>query len=605
MTGLGRFAAILSCFVWVVGIAGLHGCGPVDSESLTESGPTASVIATEEGEACWFGPSSLVCPPQGRGLSADDCVSARLMSDAYFRPDTGLCLPSMHDLDAVFPAQECAPGWLALPGRKECVRMGAACPPAAERFPTEDHLDRLIREPRAPVLYIDPDAAEAGDGSRAQPFRFASEALEHEEGSLVLVLSRGMHPVRSRIDRDIRIIGTCTEETVLRGQGVDPSNAAVHIVGDVRVRLEGLTVTGAAMGIEVVAGASAMVELEAVHIHRTVRAGIALRGLSDLHAHLVRIDETRPLPTGGSGRGLQLNGGAYASISASSISRNRDVAVGANDPGTMLVLHDVLIHDNDARGIQVENRAFVEVGSTVLARNADTGIGVSNLSRLAARDLWVADTAPLSRVGLTGFGVAVYGGSTFEADRLVVRGNHAAGVAVEGATLRAWDVLIEDTGAALDDRGGFGLLVQTGGSASVRRAIIRHSHDFGVLVLERGSELEMSHTVVSRTQPRRSAQAVRGETNTGSAIGVFEGAAILSRVHARESALAGLAVGQRATTTVSSGLISHNLVGVIAQSDVFEVHEDLRGTLLVENATPTALRDLPMPEPLDLLAGLR
>jgi len=187
--------------------------------------------------------------------------------------------------------------------------------------------------------------------------------------------------------------------------------------------------------------------------------------------------------------------------------------VGTTSPA--LVIH--------GKGVQVElvGVRFVGTGAGVRV----SGGAVASLSRLAMgnlvgygvyalgagttvrmRDCTVRHVS--SSGSATGFGIGVAHGARLELDDVDLYNNRALGVVVEkaGSSLVARGLRIGNTGPTAIGELGIGLLVRGGASATVQSAFLRSNRAAGVLVMEKGSSLDMSASMVSFTLPETKGQ---------------------------------------------------------------------------------------------------
>ncbi|HLL53955.1 MAG TPA: hypothetical protein VK447_10435, partial [Myxococcaceae bacterium] len=119
-----------------------------------------------------------------------------------------------------------------------CATVSPEAPPAAATAPAATVV------PRDRELWVDASVPEAGDGSRAKPFKTLAQALQATSGTGRIHLRSGLYPGPF----------TLADGAVLEGQGevvlyLEGTGTVVTTSGE--VRLSGLTVQGGGHGIEV------------------------------------------------------------------------------------------------------------------------------------------------------------------------------------------------------------------------------------------------------------------------------------------------------------------------------------------------------------------
>jgi len=92
------------------------------------------------------------------------------------------------------------------------------------------------------VLWVDDDAAEGGDGSRARPLRDLSEALRRAPDQSAILLAAGRYPVFAEPRRVITVRGVCASRVTLVPLAVPPAPSLLHARDvDAAVTLEDLS----------------------------------------------------------------------------------------------------------------------------------------------------------------------------------------------------------------------------------------------------------------------------------------------------------------------------------------------------------------------------
>ena len=178
---------------------------------------------------------------------------------------------------------------------------------------------------------------------------------------------------------------------------------------------------------------------------------------------------------------------------------------------------------NLTNGLQVVGEGPVQVNRVALVRNFGVGLQVSgDGSQLTAIDLVVSDTQFQQSDAGYGRGVVVQSGASVTLERALVTHNHDVGVLVSGAgsQLTATDLVVSDTQPRQDDGGeGRGVMVQSGASVTLERTLVTRNYTTGVVLSGVGAQLTATDLVVSDTSPRQSDQI------SGRGLAVWDGAA--------------------------------------------------------------------------------
>ena len=150
--------------------------------------------------------------------------------------------------------------------------------------------------------------------------------------------------------------------------------------------------------------------------------------------HDVTVTGTMALPDGTFGRGISVHGGAHLEASSSVVSSSAELGIGVGDPGTEVILRDVVV--------QVTRRSDpMAVG---------IGLGVQQQATVQATDLTVTQTE--------GLGVYVNSDATFVGSSCDLSENAFAGALVwNGGLLDLSNSTIRSTVHDANEGGGFGI----------------------------------------------------------------------------------------------------------------------------------------------------
>ncbi len=275
-------------------------------------------------------------------------------------------------------------------------------------------------------------------------------------------------------------------------------------------------------GVQLSDGAAATLERAAIFANRG--SGVILFDAGTTFvARDATIRDTQALENDGlRGVGLELDGGVHAELERTTIAGNRDLGLGAFGAGAELVATDVVVTDTRAQladdtngyALNLNEGARVTLTRAVFARNTATGILAAGVgTSLVATDLDVSDTEPRLNDSSSGTGLQARGGASIELVRTALRRNHTAGVAVNepGTTLVSTDLTVEDTQSRSSDGwGGYSLLLITGASAGLSRALFARGRSVGAFVEGSGTTLTASDLQIIDTGSRTS-DGTRGD----------------------------------------------------------------------------------------------
>ncbi len=480
-------------------------------------------------------PSLTPCPPGWREVP-DAEISGLVTCDPF--PEDG--------------PEDCASHEAHFPGGPGCERVGAPCPAGdfAEDIPGD-----------ATVLYVMAGAPAGGTGSRDDPFATIAAAIEAAPPDAVVSISKGTFDEAVELTRTVTLWGACVEETVLSPSRPNETGAVVAVLDGAAV-LRRLTLTGPRVGIwdmspgeplvidslvvrdvrvagayvegggvvsahdlvirDVAAGTGgsfgwgiailegAQLDLSRAVVQRTSEGGISVDGKGTLFAATdLAVSDTRGLPDGTFGTGLQVIYGASANVERGIILRSVGDGILAAEPGSTLNATGLVVRETAARpsdgtlgyGLEVLAGAQADLRQTTCDRNRSTGIRAHGGS-LVAEDLVVRETLSSKGEAELGLGLDVLEDGTAEITRGAFVRNRTIGVrAMDGGLVLATDVSVEATLAnEVSGGAGFGLSANRGGSMQVTRGAVGWNRSTGVLVSGEGSRVDGEDLSIHDTQ---------------------------------------------------------------------------------------------------------
>lgn len=169
----------------------------------------------------------------------------------------------------------------------------------------------------------------------------------------------------------------------------------------------------------------------------------------------------------------------------------------------VVTLRNLTVSGSPRLGVTVDGPASVRLSGIVVDSVRDTGVRASDGASVELHSVVVRNTQP-SPSGDFGWALDVFG-ATAEAKRIVLEGNRSIGVIVEGRSrLTMEDGVIRDTQSRSDTRTeGWGLDLEAGSSAELRRVLLERNRDVAILVID-DSTLRMEDAIVRTTRPLES-----------------------------------------------------------------------------------------------------
>jgi hypothetical protein len=484
---------------------------------------------------------------------------------------------------AVLPASACTGATMEALGQSTCVPVGDC----AAAFP-----------PVGATHFV--DAAFTAGQVDATHFTTLGAALAAAPAGSVIAVQAGSYSETLTPPRSVRIAGKCAAQVTL----TSPTGVAAGIraKSGIALTVEGITMTGhlgaliaeggatvtaRAMVLDanpgggvLVSGAGSKLTLDRSVVRKAtagtlskgfgaeaslgaelVVTGSALTDNTEIGIHVVnkgshgRIERSVVLRTAVDaakdfGNGLVVRGDATADVVGSALVQNHDSAVVAFGAGTKVTLEDSSIADTRdsisryGRGMLVD-AATVTALRTTFSGNTDSGIVAEAKSNVTLTDSVVASTVA-GGDGTNGIGIAAIQASTVTAKGSAIVGNHQSGVAAleAGAKIVLDGSLVEGTLTDTDGGRGYGIDLESGGLAEVRGSAITNNTTAGIGLLDKGSKLTMSGSIVRATRADASKKGGAGVAVEGGAAAAISGSAMIGN---RDTGIAVRGAGSSAT----------------------------------------------------------
>jgi hypothetical protein len=383
-------------------------------------------------------------------------------------------------------ASKCTGATMEALGQSACVPVGdcnAAFPPAGATY------------------FV--DAAFTAGQLDATHVKTIAAALDAAPANAVIAVQAGTYTEALVPPRSVRIAGRCPAlVTVSSPAG---TTAGVHAKGAVDITLEGITLTGHLSAIVADAGAAVTVRSVVMDANRAggvIVAGSATR--AKIERSVVRGSTASSLAKG---YGIEASGGADLVVEQSAVTDNTEIGVHVIGKGTRGRIDRTVVartNMNAAKdfgtGIVMRDTATVDIVSSAFTENHEFGVvsyGVG--TTVTIRDTTVADTKN-SGVGY-GRGVLV-DGSTTTLERVTVSGNSEIGIVAEAkGTATVTDCVVQRTTAGKDGTNGVGIAIIDASAVTMKGSAIIGNKHAGVSVLGAGAKLVVDGSLVSGTLP--------------------------------------------------------------------------------------------------------
>jgi hypothetical protein len=394
------------------------------------------------------------------------------------------------------------------------------------------------------------------------------------------------------------------------GEGTEATLTDVVVRETMGRRLDGYY----GVGLEVSLGARATVR-RALFDRNTETSAWALGAGTRLTLSHVVIRDTRARSgTGQHGQGLVAQEGAVVDVSRALLAGNRSSAVSGLDPGTRVILADLVVRGTrgqelDQRfgsGLVISGGAEAEVLRALFERNTTDGVRATQAgTSLSLSDVVISDTRSQELDGMFGIGLVVGEGARAEATRTILVENRYAGLVAFGQGTEADldDLSVHDTlGQELNGLGGRGVEVVLGASVTLERAALERNRDVGLFVFGAGTDVSASNLTVAETMAVRSGDDGTGLASLAGAHVeaddfLVRGSALCGVMLARgRDPDTGLPVAGGGTAAFGAGEVSGNPVGVNVQTPGVDLGELLERVLLRGNGRDLDTTELPTPD---------
>jgi hypothetical protein len=398
----------------------------------------------------------------------------------------------------------CPDGMMPVVGQADCQPIGDPCPAG----------DWPAGLPASGTIVFVQAGAVGGDGSsQAAPLGSIGAAVAAAPDGAVIAIAKGMYAEGATVSTTVTLWGACVTGVTIAGPAGAPTDATIQVnpPGDVTVR--NVTVSGPRLGMAVYPGAKAAGL--GIWISGATGDGIAV-GDSTIDLDGVAVTETQALADGTSGWGLDVEGGAHASVKRTYFDHNRQLGIFAANKGTDITLTDVIVSNTQSqesdmqsgRGLELDSGAHATVQRAVFDHNHDTGVLTTDAGTvLTLTDAVVTGTQSQESDMLSGHGLSVQFGAHTTVERAVFDHNRDAGItaASVGTLLTLTDVVVQDTQSRESDmQFGEGLEVALSAHATVERAVFDDNRKMGVFATDAGTDLTLTDVVVQDTQSQES-----------------------------------------------------------------------------------------------------
>ncbi|MBS2020448.1 MAG: hypothetical protein JST00_46755 [Deltaproteobacteria bacterium] len=442
----------------------------------------------------------------------------------------------------------------------------------------------------------------------ATHFTNVAEAVAAAPAGAVVAVDQGAYTGSVRITKDLTVVGRCPEKVSLNAQLDEP---AFRILAKASVR--GFTLQKTVIGISIAPGGE--LRLEDTVLDGNSLAGISLSdGNGKLDAARIVVRGTRPSSGGDRGMGLNVQASSTAVIRDASFAGNsgQNVRVSSSSTAT---LERVILRDGRpspafdfGRGLQLQGGAKATLTRAAVIDDYEIGIAAGDGTTLDLKDVVVARTK-LAKSGSFGRALNAFGGAIVNVDGLHAYDNHDASIMVaeKGTRVAIRRSVIADTQLDRDGYVGRALTTQEGASLEVEDSAVVGSRESALAVFGQGSRAVIRRAVITQTSPNASDVFGHG------ALVTLGGALLVEDVEISRSAGFGIGVGDGSARIVRAR-IRGNAVGLYAQdgTTVREVTDpslepDLREVLVTtdtvfeDNVSRVGAGRVPLPEPARVL----
>ena len=441
-------------------------------------------------------------------------------------------------------------------------------------------------------------------------FRDSVEVPEGYPGAVGLVLQgEGSVLAAERVS----VEGMTYAGLVLGGAGTTGSASALRVLGVDGGR-------GGEGGAGFVVQNGAVITASGVLVEGAHLAGLLVSGAeARLDVSDLTVRQTGPQPSDGEqGRGVQVQEPALLVITRALVEHNLGAGLSAVQAGR-LVARDVRVgptgpavaglYEGFGVGLFVTERCDLELERVHVDRSTGFGAIFSTESTVRATDLRISRTADLGVEVLEsrfGRGLDVQRGSDVEITRAIFEANRDTAIHVgrgaldtEPTRLTLRDAIVRDQSSAAPGLlWGHGLIARGGGEAFLEQVRFERNREVSVAAWDEGSRVEMSDVEILDTLTNECALDTCRNEGGGIGVGAYLGASVSAdRFLVTRSALAGLQVGETGELDLTSGEVSHGLIGANIQNPDFDVSRITGDVVYLENGVNLDSTVLPVPRP--------
>lgn len=361
------------------------------------------------------------------------------------------------------------------------------------------------------TVYVDGGTAAGGDGSKGSPAKTLAEAMDLVPAGGKIAIAAGVYDEPLQITKDGLVVeGRCP--SMVRIQGTQPLGVfqgVVRVMGD-GVTLRGVEIGGDGIGVS--ATSAQDLKIERVHVRGARWMGIDASGAK---TRLWLVDSavtgTTPRPDGNAGMGIQVAGGARATIERTTIAGNRDAAVLLLGSGVEAEIVDSLVEatapvqidGSRGAGVVTQESAKLTLSGSAVVANRMKGLHTSAGAVVTVSRSLVAGTLPQESDGLVGFGVSCQKGGAVTLEDSLLLENQGAAIHATGAgsTITARRNLVLRTEANDEPPSGKGVTANDGATVVLDANAIVESRVAGVHAIDGGTAIVATRNLVEGTLP--------------------------------------------------------------------------------------------------------
>lgn len=459
---------------------------------------------------------------------------------AGFETDTSLsAIPGANACRDVQPDAGCAPGTMPTLGSRDCAPVGwTTCPAGFTKAASGWGCDEVLpasacsgatREslgsatcvpvgdcsapfpPPSATLFV--NAAYLDAQLDATHFRGISDALTVAPAGATIAVEAGTYSEGLGPARAVTIVGRCADKVHLMGGAL--RYPGVFSRGVKGIVASGMTFEGHFQGVRAEGGGTITVSDIVIESPR-LSGLIAYQPGSTITASRVVVRNTVPDPTsaGTSGAGATADTGGKLDITDVVLAGSSDVGLSATNAtadsktASVVTAHRTVILDSrpsktgsSGSGIASFDGCSIAFDSGVVARTYGAGLLVQGGGASANLTSTVIRGTTLSATdGISG-GVVAYEESKVTLDSVSVIGNEQSGIWARGTTnVKIDNSVFQGTKPQDDGAFGMGVWADQGANVEVARSAIIDNQYYGIAVLDPGTTLHASGSIVGGTK---------------------------------------------------------------------------------------------------------